>query len=115
MSDGRTVEEAVSGISGGSGGLIDTSNFVTSIKINGQSNYPSSGVVDLGTVITAHQDISGKQDKLVSGTNIKTINGTSLLGSGDIVISGGGGGGVSQEYVDNAIANAITSTINASY
>jgi hypothetical protein len=46
----------------------------------------------LGTVITAHQDISGKQDKLVSGTNIKTINGTSLLGSGDIVISGGGGG-----------------------
>ena len=28
---------------------------------------------------------------LVSGTNIKTINGTSLLGSGDIVISGGGG------------------------
>lgn len=28
---------------------------------------------------------------------------------------GTGGGGVSQEYVDNAIANAITSTINASY
>jgi hypothetical protein len=28
---------------------------------------------------------------LVSGTNIKTINGTSLLGSGDIEISGGGG------------------------
>lgn len=36
-------------------------------------------------------DVSNKQDKLVSGTNIKTINGTSLLGSGDIVISGGGG------------------------
>ena len=27
-----------------------------------------------------------KQDLLVSGTNIKTINSTSLLGSGDIVI-----------------------------
>lgn len=88
---------------------------VTGVKINGTTKNPSSGVVDLGTVITSHQDISGKQDKLVSGTNIKTINGTSLLGSGDIVISGGGGGGVSQEYVDNAIANAITSTINASY
>lgn len=36
-------------------------------------------------------DISGKQDKLVSGTNIKTINGTSILGSGDITISEGGG------------------------
>jgi hypothetical protein len=35
----------------------------------------------------------GKQDDLISGTNIKTINGTSVLGSGDLVISGGGGGG----------------------
>lgn len=33
---------------------------------------------------------NGKQDALVSGTNIKTINSQSLLGSGDIVISGGG-------------------------
>ena len=31
-----------------------------------------------------------KQDALTSGTNIKTINGQSLLGSGDIAISGGG-------------------------
>lgn len=37
-------------------------------------------------------DISGKQDTLVSGTNIKTINGQSLLGEGDIVISGGSDG-----------------------
>ena len=32
-----------------------------------------------------------KQDALTSGTNIKTVNGQSLLGSGDIAISGGGG------------------------
>lgn len=31
-----------------------------------------------------------KQDALVSGTTIKTVNGNSLLGSGDITISGGG-------------------------
>lgn len=31
--------------------------------------------------------IATKQDKLVSGTNIKTINSTSLLGSGNIAIS----------------------------
>ena len=35
-------------------------------------------------------DLSNKQAKLVSGTNIKTINGQSVLGNGDIVISGGG-------------------------
>lgn len=33
-----------------------------------------------------------KQDTLVSGTNIKTINNQSLLGSGNIDIQGGGGG-----------------------
>lgn len=34
--------------------------------------------------------LATKQDTLVSGTNIKTVNGNSLLGSGDITISGGG-------------------------
>ena len=33
---------------------------------------------------------SGKQDTLVSGTNIKTVNGSSLLGGGNLVIAGGG-------------------------
>ena len=30
-----------------------------------------------------------KQETLISGTNIRTINGNSLLGSSDLVISGG--------------------------
>jgi hypothetical protein len=54
--------------------------------MNGTSKG-TSGVVNLGTVLTSHQDISGKQDKLVSGTNIKTVNGTSLLGSGNVEIN----------------------------
>jgi hypothetical protein len=45
-----------------------------------------------GNVLVAKKtEVDGKQDTLVSGTNIKTINGTSLLGSGDIPIEGGGG------------------------
>ena len=49
--------------------------------------------------LTQHQDISNlatkaevnaKQDELVSGTNIKTINGNSILGEGNIEIQGGG-------------------------
>ena len=40
---------------------------------------------------TVHDD--SKQDTLISGTNIKTINHQSLLGSGNITIEGGGGGG----------------------
>lgn len=33
--------------------------------------------------------INGKQDALISGTNIKTINGESVLGSGDMIIKSG--------------------------
>lgn len=42
---------------------------------------------------------ANKQDTLISGTNIKTINNTSLLGEGNITIEGGGGGGTS-DYTD---------------
>lgn len=49
-----------------------------------------------GRVSTIEGKESGwdaKQDALVSGTNIKTVNGESLLGSGNIEIQGGGGSG----------------------
>lgn len=36
--------------------------------------------------------VSGKQETLVSGTNIKTINNQSILGEGNITIEGGSGG-----------------------
>lgn len=42
--------------------------------------------------------IAGKQDILVSGTNIKTINGESVVGSGNIIIDG----------IQNKITNCIT-------
>ncbi len=51
--------------------------------------------------LTEHQDLSGKQDVLVSGTNIKTINGNSLLGSGNISISSGGSGNVSSNTINS--------------
>lgn len=42
----------------------DTKGTVTKVKVNGTEKSPnSSGVVDIGTVITAHQDISGKANK----------------------------------------------------
>lgn len=38
-----------------------------------------------GTAVPTAAQVNAKQDTLVSGTNIKTINGTSILGSGNIV------------------------------
>lgn len=72
---------------------------ITSVKMNG-TIISSSGEADLGTVITSHQDISGKQDTLISGTNIKTINGNSLLGSGNLSISGGSSQVVYTDYIE---------------
>ena len=54
-------------------------------------------------------DLSTKQDTLVSGTNIKTINGTSLLGSGDITIEGGSGNVDLTDYYTKSETNALVS------
>lgn len=43
-------------------------------------------------------ELNSKQETLISGTNIKTINGNSLLGSGDITITGGGDIDLSNYY-----------------
>lgn len=52
-----------------------------------------SGYTGLATRVTAVEDgLPLKQDLLVSGTNIKTLNNLSLLGSGNIDIQSGGGG-----------------------
>ena len=51
---------------------------------------------------------SGKQDTLVSGTNIKTINNQSLLGSGNIEIQGGSGGGSNIIEITQAEYDALT-------
>lgn len=79
-----TIPAAVTESTVSGWGFTKNTGTITGIKMNGASKG-TSGVVDLGTVITSHQDISGKQDQLVSGTNIKTVNGTSILGSGNVL------------------------------
>lgn len=56
---------------------LNKTGTVTAVKMNGTTKNPASGVVDLGTVITAHQDISGKAN--LSGGN--TFTGKQTLNS----------------------------------
>ena len=44
---------------------LNKTGTVTAVRINGETKNPASGVVDLGTFLTA-QDITGKQDKLTA-------------------------------------------------
>jgi hypothetical protein len=57
----------------------EKANFET--KENAAATYQVKG--DYATTA----QLNSKQDTLVSGTNIKTINGNSLLGEGDLTIS----------------------------
>lgn len=58
--------------------ILDNGNF----RIPNLQNKESDGLGNL------QEYISSKQDKLISGTNIKTIKGQSILGSGDISVVG---------------------------
>lgn len=94
-------------VSGGSGGGGDV-NVIESISVNGTAQAVTNKNVDISvptdlsdlTEDTTHRTVTdteksawnGKQAALVSGSNIKTVNGESILGSGNISVSGGTGG-----------------------
>lgn len=56
-------------------------------------------------------DWNDKQDELVSGTNIKTINNESLLGSGNITIQGGGSSYTAGTNIEITNENVINNKI----
>lgn len=97
--------------SAGTNRKVATSLLATKTELEGKAD--KSEIVDMATktwigqqgFLTEHQDISqlatkqevtqglsGKQDTLKSGANIKTINGQSVLGEGNIEIKGEDGG-----------------------
>ena len=78
----------------------DLTNYETAASINAKLDQKADKleIPDVSGFATSEQLTSGlasKQDTLVSGTNIKTINGYSILGEGNIQIQGGSGGDIS--------------------
>lgn len=59
-------------------GFTKNTGTITGIKMNGSSKG-TSGVIDLGTVITAHQNISGKLDKITYEYNKELALGSNGL------------------------------------
>ena len=105
-------------------GIQDTQDLSSIIASIEQQIAGKMDNVTLATVATSGSyndlqdkptipDISGKQDTLVSGENIKTINGKSILGEGDIVIEGGSGGTTdltgyaTEDYVNNKVSTKV--------
>lgn len=69
--------------------VSDTASVLRS-DISTKQTAAQVRVITSDTAAVLRTSIAGKQATLVSGTNIKTVNGNSLLGSGDLTISGGG-------------------------
>lgn len=61
---------------------MSTKTTKSAAKIDNGTNYAIVYTTD-----TINTKLSAKQDKLVSGTNIKTINNTSILGSGNVTVT----------------------------
>jgi hypothetical protein len=90
--------------------IIDDTNIVL---------YVNEGIPDVNTITTtsvstltnktitfADNTLTGVQPLLVSATNIKTVNGATILGAGDIAV-------LSPNVANQAITNAKTITFNS--
>ena len=90
-----------------------TSNIgtITGITMNGVSKG-TSGVVDLGTVLTSHQSLAGYLQNTATGTNSLTISGTatSATSSVNIGATSTAGGGYSVALGYYAASNGARST-----
>jgi len=73
------------------------------------ATYPSLTELSYvkGVTSAIQTQIASKQDNLISGTNIKTINGTTVLGSGDLSVKG------LHAYIKPSVGNSITQGITA--
>jgi len=102
----------------GSGNITASgdTNVIETVKVNNTPLTPDANKsvnIDLSGYATT-SDLSNKQDTLVSGTNIKTINNNSLLGSGNIDIQAGGsytaGNGINITNDEISIDDSIVAT-----
>lgn len=97
-----TTAQTDSAIEAATSGKADSSAVTEEISAAVSGKADTTAVTAVNNVLTAHTadttihvtssdktTWSGKQDALVSGTNIKTVGGNSLLGSGDIAFPAG--------------------------
>ena len=84
------------------GSALAATDLIEIAEDNGAGGYVTKSV-------TGANVVSGLQPTLVSSTNIKTINSTTLLGSGDLVIAGG----QKVPAVSTTIGTTITGLTNA--
>ena len=107
LADPPVIPTKVSELTNDSGYTTNKGTVTSvSVKMNNvtKGTVTSSGTIDLGTVITAHQDISGKLDKTTYEVN-KTID----FGSSGVLYVG------KFKVYDTNVTCEVTSTTNVTY
>lgn len=83
----------------------DLDNYYTSTTVDGllADKADNSDIPDVSNLVTNNelvQSLESKQDTLVSGTTIKTINGQNIMGSGNLEVE-------ATEVSSDAVSNAL--------
>lgn len=107
LPDTTVIPTKVSDLTNDSGFTTNTGTVTSvSVKMNDatKGTVTSSGTIDLGTVLTSHQDISGKLDKTTYEVN-KTIE----FGSSGVLYIG------KFKVYDTNVTCEVTSTTNVTY
>ena len=100
-------------------GGVEVNNTITGAQIIAAASGGSATWGGITGTLSSQTDLqtalNAKQATLVSGTNIKTVNGNSLVGSGNVTIAGaspyttvGNSAGI---LVNNSTANTISASI----
>ena len=99
-------------------GGVEVNNTITGAQIIAGASGGGATWGGITGTLSAQTDLqtalNAKQDTLVSGTNIKTINSTSLLGSGNITIAGASPYTTVGNAAGTLVNNSTTNTISAS-
>ena len=114
---------------------IKDASAVETVTVNNVTLMPVDNDINIGTVVTSESDPTvpswakastkptytasevGAQETLVSGTNIKTINNNSILGSGNLEVGGGGtvvydGDSTTDTPYENLFMDTVASGVN---
>ena len=124
ISGGGSGEGAVSSVNGQTGEVVITAD---SLNVYNKTEVDSAlegkqGKLSVGYPLTldelnnlslapegyaTKEELATKQDSLISGTTIKTINGNSILGEGNIEITGGTVDTTMSDTSENAVQNKV--------
>lgn len=94
----KTTTQDIADLGGGGGAVasVNGQTGVVALDAGDIPNTPAGGIAATDVQAALNELDTEKQAALVSGTNIKTVNGTTILGSGDI------------DLIDDAIVNGET-------